>query len=60
MVWLPTLLILLVDVLTIVHIVRYHRNHKDIALWIILVIFLPILGPILYALVGPEPRPRLP
>jgi hypothetical protein len=60
MIWIPSLFVLLLDVLAIAHIVKYHRHNKDMALWIILVILMPILGPILYALIGPEPRPRLP
>ena len=59
--WIFPALILLLDVLTIIHIVQHHRNDRNtMILWIVLVLFLPVLGPILYALLGPEPRPLVP
>jgi hypothetical protein len=46
------LLILIIDVIVIVDIVQSHKDNEKKILWVIAVIFLPILGPILYYLMG--------
>ena len=47
-----SIIILVIDVLVIVDIVRGNKDTEKKVLWIIAVIFLPILGPILYYLIG--------
>ena len=42
------LIILIIDIIAIVDIVKGHKDLEKKALWIIAVVFLPILGPILY------------
>jgi hypothetical protein len=46
------LLILIIDILAIVDIVKSSKDNEKKILWIVLVIFLPVLGPILYYLIG--------
>ncbi|MCD9019957.1 PLDc N-terminal domain-containing protein [Parachryseolinea silvisoli] len=45
-----SLLILVVDVLVIVDIVRSHMSNERKILWVLVVVFLPLVGPILYYL----------
>ncbi|CAN5392378.1 hypothetical protein BH10BAC4_BH10BAC4_26880 [soil metagenome] len=52
MIRLIPLLILVIDVLAIVDIVKSSKDNEKKILWIVAVIFLPILGPILYYLLG--------
>jgi hypothetical protein len=46
------LLILVVDVIVIVDIIQSNKDLERKVLWAIAVIFLPVLGPILYYLIG--------
>lgn len=46
------LLILILDVVAIVDIFKSSKDNEKKVLWVVLVIFLPILGPILWYLVG--------
>ena len=46
------LFILVIDIIVIVDIVKSHKDLEKKVLWIIAVIFLPVLGPILYYLIG--------
>ena len=45
-------LILIIDVLVIIDILRSNKDNERKVLWIIAVVFLPVLGPILYYLLG--------
>lgn len=45
-------IILVIDVFVIVDIIRGPKDTEKKVLWIIAVIFLPILGPILYYVLG--------
>jgi hypothetical protein len=45
-------LILVIDVLVIIDILRSNKDTERKILWIIAVVFLPILGPILYYVIG--------
>jgi len=47
-----SLFVLLIDVLVIIDIVRSSKDTEKKILWIIAVIFLPILGPILWFVAG--------
>lgn len=47
-----SLLILVIDILVIIDILRSNKDTEKKILWIIAVVFLPILGPILYYFVG--------
>lgn len=47
-----SLLILVIDILVIIDILRSNKDTEKKVLWIIAVVFLPILGPILYYFVG--------
>lgn len=47
-----SLLILIVDILVIIDILRSNKETEKKILWIIAVVFLPILGPILYYFIG--------
>lgn len=46
------LLILVVDVLVIIDIIKSSKDTEKKILWIIAVVFLPVLGPILYYVMG--------
>lgn len=46
------LLILVVDVLVIIDIIKSSKDTEKKILWIIAVVFLPVLGPILYYVIG--------
>jgi hypothetical protein len=46
------LLILVVDVLVIIDILKSNKDTERKVLWIVAVVFLPVLGPILYYFVG--------
>ena len=45
-------LVLVIDILVIIDILRSNKDTERKILWIIAVVFLPILGPILYYVVG--------
>ncbi|HEY0743897.1 MAG TPA: PLD nuclease N-terminal domain-containing protein [Chryseosolibacter sp.] len=45
-------LILVIDILVIIDILRSNKDTERKILWIIAVVFLPILGPILYFYIG--------
>lgn len=46
------LLILIVDAIIILEILRSNKDLEKKILWIIAVVFLPVLGPILYYVIG--------
>jgi len=45
-------IVFIIDVVVIVDIVRSTKDTEKKVLWIIAVIFLPLLGPILYYVIG--------
>jgi hypothetical protein len=45
-------LILVIDIVVILDIIRSNKDTEKKILWIIAVVFLPVLGPILYYLIG--------
>jgi hypothetical protein len=45
-------IILVIDIVVIVDIVKSNKDTEKKILWIIAVVFLPVLGPILYYFVG--------
>jgi hypothetical protein len=45
-------LVIIIDVLVIIDILRSNKDTEKKLLWIIAVVFLPILGPILYYVIG--------
>ena len=45
-------IILVIDIVVIVDIVKSSKDTEKKILWIIAVVFLPVLGPILYYFVG--------
>lgn len=47
-----SIIILIIDVFVILDIIRSNKDTEKKVLWIIAVIFLPILGPILYYFIG--------
>jgi hypothetical protein len=47
-----SLLILVIDVLVIIDILKSNKDTERKILWIIAVVFLPVLGPILYYIIG--------
>lgn len=49
---LASLLILVIDVIAIVDIVKSSHTTEKKILWIIAVVLLPVLGPLLYFLLG--------
>jgi hypothetical protein len=44
--------ILIIDIIVIIDILKSNKDTERKILWIIAVVFLPILGPILYYVVG--------
>lgn len=46
------LLIIVVDVIVIIDILRSNKDMEKKILWIIAVVFLPVLGPVLYYIIG--------
>ena len=46
------LLIIVVDALVIIDILRSNKDMEKKVLWIIAVVFLPILGPVIYYVIG--------
>lgn len=49
-------LILVIDVIVIFDIVKSNKDTEKKVLWIIAVVFLPVLGPLLYYFLGRETR----
>jgi hypothetical protein len=47
-----SLLILIIDIIVIIDIVKSNKDTERKILWIIAVVFLPVLGPILYYFIG--------
>jgi hypothetical protein len=47
-----SLLILIIDVIVIIDIVQSNKDTEKKVLWIIAVVFLPVLGPLLYYFLG--------
>ena len=45
-------LILVVDIIVVIDIVKSNKDTEKKILWIIAVVFLPVLGPILYYFIG--------
>jgi len=45
-------IILVIDIVVIIDIIRSSKDTEKKILWIIAVVFLPVLGPILYYVVG--------
>ncbi len=46
------LLILIIDVVVVIDILKSNKDNEKKILWIIAVVFLPVLGPILYYFIG--------
>jgi hypothetical protein len=46
------LVIIIIDVLVIIDILKGSKDMEKKVLWIIVVIFLPVLGPLLYYILG--------
>ena len=46
------LIVVIIDIIVIVDIVRGNKDMEKKVLWIIAVVFLPVLGPILYYVIG--------
>jgi len=46
------LIVLVIDVVVIMDILRSNKDMEKKILWIIAVIFLPLLGPVLYYVIG--------
>jgi hypothetical protein len=47
-----SLIILVIDIIVILDIIRSNKDSEKKILWIIAVVFLPVLGPILYYVLG--------
>lgn len=47
-----SLIILAIDIVVVIDILKGNKDNEKKVLWIIAVIFLPILGPILYYFLG--------
>ena len=47
-----SLLILVIDIVVVIDIVKSNKDTEKKILWIIAVVFLPVLGPILYYFLG--------
>jgi hypothetical protein len=45
-------LILVIDIIVIIDIVKSNKDSEKKVLWVIAVVFLPVLGPILYYVFG--------
>lgn len=46
------LVILIIDVVVVMDILRSNKDNEKKVLWIVAIIFLPILGPLLYYFIG--------
>ncbi|MBY0433261.1 MAG: PLD nuclease N-terminal domain-containing protein [Cyclobacteriaceae bacterium] len=47
-----SIIIIIIDVIVVMDILRSSKDTEKKVLWIIAVIFLPVLGPILYYIIG--------
>ncbi|MEX2234900.1 MAG: PLD nuclease N-terminal domain-containing protein [Cyclobacteriaceae bacterium] len=47
-----SIIILIIDIIVIVDIVKSNKDTEKKILWIIAVVFLPLLGPVLYYFLG--------
>lgn len=47
-----SLLVLVLDIVVILDILKSNKDTEKKVLWIVVVVFLPLLGPIIYYLVG--------
>ena len=47
-----SIIILIVDIIIVLEILRSNKDLEKKVLWIIAVVFLPVMGPILYYLIG--------
>lgn len=47
-----SLLVLAIDVIVVLDIIKGNKDMEKKVLWIIAVIFLPLLGPLLYYVIG--------
>ena len=47
-----SLLILVIDIVIIIDIIKSNKDSEKKILWVIAVVFLPVLGPILYFILG--------
>jgi hypothetical protein len=47
-----SIIILIIDIVVVLEILRSNKDLEKKVLWIIAVVFLPVLGPILYYLIG--------
>lgn len=56
MIRLFSLLILVVDVLVIFDIIKGNKDTEKKVLWVVVVVFLPVLGPLLYFFLGRDAR----
>ncbi len=48
------LLVLVLDVIVVLDILRSSKDMEKKILWIIAVVFLPVLGPVLYYVIGKQ------
>jgi Phospholipase_D-nuclease N-terminal len=47
-----SLIVLVIDIIVVMDILKSNKDMEKKILWIIAVIFLPLLGPVLYYLIG--------
>jgi hypothetical protein len=52
------LIILIIDILIVVEVLRSNKDPEKKAIWIAIVVLLPVLGPILYYFLGRGNAPR--
>ena len=48
------ILILIIDIIVILDIVKSNKDQEKKILWVIAVLFLPVLGPILWYIIGKD------
>jgi hypothetical protein len=46
------LIVLVLDIIAIISVFKSSKSANEMALWIILIIFLPVIGMVLYFLIG--------
>jgi hypothetical protein len=47
-----SLLILVIDIIVVIDIVKSNKDSEKKILWVVAVVFLPVLGPLLYYFIG--------
>jgi hypothetical protein len=52
------LVVFVLDIIAIVDVIRSRKPSAHVALWVILILFLPLLGMILYFLIGKNTTTR--